>query len=625
MCISMDPISLSIIVLAHWLLNQPVAPGEDSYLVFTVFNPTQAYLFNMTIAINSSLITPIYYVNSSSNYCQIPVVPPEGNSSCIVYVQVNPDTPMGIYEVPITVNYTEVNITTTVKPPLITYQTISIPVTTLVTTMLYDNTPIITGGVKTVPVTIQIPTVMGSIPSISTSQSSESVSTNVSVPILGYIGFEATAMIGTPDNVVQALPNSYVPPLTIYLTNYGNTPVYNVTVTLLSAPSQLRLVNMTQHLPALPPGQPVPLTFYAYVPDYLLQGNYTLELWVDYFTGDDDVINATLIVPQEPIVYIQSVATNPPEVFQSYPMAQLMLSIVNIGSGIAYDAMLYINSTGVSPPLISMPLILGAIPPGQPIQLTIPPISLPSDPGNYTVNVTVAYDGGSTTRYYQLNVRPRANLAVVSVSYPQPPNPSLSNLNALLSTISSSTLSPGASKVPITITIMNEGSVEAKNVMVTISTGQVIQPHVSSSNPLSALTASQAFIGDLKPGQEINVTFLVDVDSNARPGNYPVVLTFVWNQTGSLYPLAESVTTYVTVRSAPNVLLWIVFILIVVVLVIGVIAAIRRRRMGGNNNGSRVSPTNSGGAGGQTNYQGRFVNYEVMCGGDDRCIEVELV
>ncbi|BDR92198.1 COG1361 S-layer family protein [Vulcanisaeta souniana] len=615
----MDPISLSIIVLAHWLLNQPVAPGEDSYLVFTVFNPTQAYLFNMTIAINSSLITPIYYVNSSSNYCQIPVVPPEGNSSCIVYVQVNPDTPMGIYEVPITVNYTEVNITTTVKP-LITYQTISIPVTTLVTTMLYDNTPIIT-GVKTVPVTIQIPTVMGSIPSISTSQSSESVSTNVSVPILGYIGFEATAMIGTPDNVVQALPNSYVP-LTIYLTNYGNTPVYNVTVTLLSAPSQLRLVNMTQHLPALPPGQPVPLTFYAYVPDYLLQGNYTLELWVDYFTGDDDVINATLIVPQEPIVYIQSVATNPPEVFQSYPMAQLMLSIVNIGSGIAYDAMLYINSTGVSP-LISMPLILGAIPPGQPIQLTIP-ISLPSDPGNYTVNVTVAYDGGSTTRYYQLNVRPRANLAVVSVSYPQPPNPSLSNLNALLSTISSSTLSPGASKVPITITIMNEGSVEAKNVMVTISTGQVIQPHVSSSNPLSALTASQAFIGDLKPGQEINVTFLVDVDSNARPGNYPVVLTFVWNQTGSLYPLAESVTTYVTVRSAPNVLLWIVFILIVVVLVIGVIAAIRRRRMGGNNNGSRVSPTNSGGAG-QTNYQGRFVNYEVMCGGDDRCIEVELV
>jgi hypothetical protein len=612
----MDPISLSIIILAHWLLNQPVAPGEDSYLVFTVFNPTQAYLFNMTITINSSLIKPIYYVNSSSNYCQIPVVPPEGNSSCIVYVQVDSNTPMGIYQVPITVNYTEVNITTSIKP-LITYQTISIPVTTLVTTTLYNGEPIIT-GVKTVPVTIQIPTVMGSIPSISTSQTSESVNTNVSVPILGYTGFEATAMIGTPDNVVQALPNSYVP-LTIYLTNYGNTPVYNVTVTLLSTPPQINIINTTQHLPALPPGQPVPLTFYAYVPSYISQGNYTLELRVDYFTGVDDVINATLIVPQEPIVYVQSVATNPPEVFQGYPMAQLILSIVNIGSGMAYDAELFINGTGVSP-LISMPLILGAIPPGQPIQLTVP-ISLPSNSGNYTMSITVTYDGGSITRYYQLNVRPKANLAIVSISYPQPPNPSLSNLGAMLSTITSPTLSPGASKVPITITIMNEGPVEAKNIMVAISTGQVIQPHVSSSNPLSALTASQAFIGDLKPGQEINVTFLVDVDSNARPGNYPLVLTFVWNQTGSLYPLSESVTTYVTVKPAPNVLLWVVLILIIIVVIIGIIAAIRRRRLGNNNRGFQVNNTNQGSG----NYQGRLVYYEVLCGGDDRCVEVELV
>ncbi|WP_243669201.1 hypothetical protein [Vulcanisaeta sp. JCM 16161] len=249
------------------------------------------------------------------------------------------------------------------------------------------------------------------------------------------------------------------------------------------------------------------------------------------------------------------------------------------------------------------------------------PISLPSGPGNYTMSVTVAYDGGSTTRYYVLNVRPRANLVIVSVSYPQPPSLSLSNLGALLSTITSPTLSPGESKVPITITIMNEGPVEAKNIMVTISTGQVIQPHVSSSNPLSALTASQAFIGDLKPGQEINVTFLVDVDSNARPGNYPLVLTFIWNQTGSLYPLTESVTTYVTVKPAPNVLLWIVLILIIIVIAIGIVAAIRRRRLGGNNRGLQASNAGQG----PGNYQGRLVSYEVLCGGDDGCVEVELV
>jgi len=226
-------------------------------------------------------------------------------------------------------------------------------------------------------------------------------------------------------------------------------------------------------------------------------------------------------------------------------------------------------------------------------------------------------------RSYLLDIRPKANLAVVSVNYPQPPNPSLSNLGVLLSTITSPTLSPGASKVPITITIINEGPVEAKNVMVTISTGQVIQPHVSSSNPLSALTASQAFIGDLRPGQEINVTFLVDVDSSARPGSYPLVLTFVWNQTGSLYPLTESVTTYVTVKSAPNVLLWIVFLLIIIVVIIGVIAAVRRRRgYGVNNNRGLMSSANNQPPGG---YQGRLVSLELLCGGDDKCVEVELI
>ncbi|MFB6471214.1 MAG: COG1361 S-layer family protein [Vulcanisaeta sp. AZ3] len=619
----MDPISLSIIVLAHWLLNQPVAPGEDSYLVFTVFNPTQTYLFNATIYMNTSVVKPIYYMNITNNYCQIPVIPPGGNGSCIIYVQVDPHLSMGIYQVPITVNYTEVNITSSIKP-LIVYQTVSIPVTTIVTTTLYNGETVVT-GVKTVPVSIEIPEVMGSIPSISASKSSKSVNTNVSIPILGYLGLEASAIIGTPDNVIQALPGSYVP-LTIYLMNYGNTPALNVSVTLISLPPQLIPINTTQHLPALPPGQPIPVTFYVYVPKYLQQGNYTVKLRVDYFTGDDDMISATLTIPQRPIIYIQSIATNPPEIFQSYPMAQLILSIVNIGSGIAYDAKLYINSTDITP-LISNPLILGAIPPGNPIQLTIP-INLPSNSGNYTINITVDYDGGSSSRNYILNLRPRANLAVVSINYPQPPALSLSNLGALLSTITSPTLTPGASKVPITITIINEGPIEAKNVMVTISSGKIIQPHVSSSNPLSALTASQAFIGDLKPGQEINVTFLVDVDSSAVPGTYPLILVFMWNQTGSLYPLTESVTTYVTVKPAPNALLWIVLILIIIVIVIGIIASIRRRRGGyANSNNNSNNRGYQGGVNVQSasKYQGRLVMMEFMCSDNDKCVEVELV
>ncbi|WP_069807694.1 COG1361 S-layer family protein [Vulcanisaeta thermophila] len=611
----MDPISLSIIVLAHWLLNQPVVPGEDSYLVFTVFNPTQAYYFNMTITINSSLIKPVYYVNSTSNYCEIPVVPPEGNSSCVVYVEVDPSASLGIYTVPITVNYTEVNVTVTERP-MIGYESISVPVTTLVTTTLQNGVPVVT-GVKTETFTISIPTVLGATPSVSTSKSSVSVSTNVMVPVLGYVGFSAMAFFGTPNDVVQPLPGNYLP-LTIYVTNYGNTPVTNVTVTLESLPDGMYAVNNTAHLPGLLPGEPTPVTFYVYVPNYIPQGNYTLVLGIDYFGGVDTVVDAPLIVSQRPTVYVQSVATNPPEVFEGYSMAELVLSIINVGSGVAYNASLYVTSSAGNISLVSMPIILGAIPTGQPIQLTVP-ISAPGVAGNYSVYITVDFDGGSSSRVYTLYVRPKADIIVTGVTYPQPPSLSLNDLWALFSSITNPGLSPGASKVPITITLENVGDVEAQNVVVHMSTSQVIQPHVSSNNPLSALTASEVFIGDLKPGQPINVTFLVDVDSNAPPGTYPLVLTLVWNQTGSLYPLTESITTYVTIKPAPNVLLLIVVVLIIVVIVIGAVAAIRRRRMGGNNTVVRNAHSPA---------PGRLVDYTVgyyTCEGDGECYEVELV
>ncbi|MCG2867572.1 MAG: S-layer protein, partial [Vulcanisaeta sp.] len=82
-----------------------------------------------------------------------------------------------------------------------------------------------------------------------------------------------------------------------------------------------------------------------------------------------------------------------------------------------------------------------------------------------------------------------------------------------------------------------------------------------------------------------------------------------------------SVTTYVTVKPAPNVLLWIVFLLIIIVIIIGVIAAVRRHRgYGVSNNRGAVGGFSTGGS-----YQGRLVSFELLCSGDGRCVEVELI
>jgi hypothetical protein len=95
------------------------------------------------------------------------------------------------------------------------------------------------------------------------------------------------------------------------------------------------------------------------------------------------------------------------------------------------------------------------------------------------------------------------------------------------------------------------------------------------------LTASRVFIGDLRPGESINVTFVVDVDPGTAPGKYPLVFLMVWNQTGSLYPLTESAVAYVNVANSLNTLLYVVLALVVIVIVIGALAGLRMRRRGG--------------------------------------------
>ncbi len=54
------------------------------------------------------------------------------------------------------------------------------------------------------------------------------------------------------------------------------------------------------------------------------------------------------------------------------------------------------------------------------------------------------------------------------------------------------------------------------------------------------LTASEAYIGDLKPGQEVNITYIVDVSGGASVGNYTLTVTFIWNQTGALFPFVQN-------------------------------------------------------------------------------------
>ena len=133
------------------------------------------------------------------------------------------------------------------------------------------------------------------------------------------------------------------------------------------------------------------------------------------------------------------------------------------------------------------------------------------------------------------------------------------------------------------MTIKNEGNVTAKNLILTLGPNNYIYPYVSSSNPLMGLTASRYFVGNLAPGQEVNVTFIVDV-SNVPPGSYPISLIAVWNQTQSIYPFESSITVNVPVQPTLGQLLleppyvYGVIAAIILVIVLLTLAGMRRKK-----------------------------------------------
>lgn len=56
-----------------------------------------------------------------------------------------------------------------------------------------------------------------------------------------------------------------------------------------------------------------------------------------------------------------------------------------------------------------------------------------------------------------------------------------------------------------------------------------------------ALTVSTIYVGDLRPNSSYNLGLVLDVSDGAIPGNYSIVITAVWNQTGSIYPFVENI------------------------------------------------------------------------------------
>ncbi|MEM0139092.1 MAG: hypothetical protein QXZ44_00540 [Ferroplasma sp.] len=95
--------------------------------------------------------------------------------------------------------------------------------------------------------------------------------------------------------------------------------------------------------------------------------------------------------------------------------------------------------------------------------------------------------------------------------------------NGLSISVQKKDLISGTKKQVIMFYLNDTGNQTYLDVQMHMLSPSIISIHVSSSNPLGALTANNVTFALIKPGQSIMATYVVDT-SAAPPGNYPVQL-----------------------------------------------------------------------------------------------------
>lgn len=373
---------------------------------------------------------------------------------------------------------------------------------------------------------------------------------------------------GSPSSPITVGPGYGVVPLVFVLINTGTSLAFNVKANV-SLPRGLVPLVSNVTIGNVPIGTPIYLSFLVNVTN-VSPGTYYANLTLTYSGGSLTIKSIPVVISGTPSVTVESYYTNPPNLFPGYPAVLLTMYLVNSGTALARNVKVklignnYVNVVNPSSGVIN----IGNLPVGEPVPVNFVISTADNIYEPLHVNLTLVINGTGFNETYiiPLTIKPKANLVVVNVT---------------------GDLSVGDSNVPLYITIMNAGNVTAKNIEVVLDGQGVIEPHVSSSNPLSALTAGTLFIGDLKPGQEKQIVFMVDVQNGLNPGNYQITLTMLWNQTGSLIPMVtnEVVTIHLNPSLSqefvsiliPNKLSSILFYIVLILIIILLALAARSR------------------------------------------------
>jgi hypothetical protein len=153
--------------------------------------------------------------------------------------------------------------------------------------------------------------------------------------------------------------------------------------------------------------------------------------------------------------------------------------------------------------------------------------------GAYPVSMILSDDKGQSVSDFTFDISPKANFLVTGVDDSQ--------------------LYPGATNVPLKLTVKNSGNITAETV-----TAKLLGANSITGVKSSTITSVGDVVlsGNVLPGQSVPMTFIVNLDPTFVAGEQTTSVEIDWTQSSNSTSFVETVTVPYHLNSGPNYLLY---------------------------------------------------------------------
>ena len=352
--------------------------------------------------------------------------------------------------------------------------------------------------------------VVATYQTVSGSNAQESATSTM--PISFYIrGLPALQLTANP--VTGILPGAQSA-VVMDVLNAGTDNATNTSITLLNSRNFSVIGESAFNLGTISPQKTSYASTILLANSTLMSGTARLPVIVSYDTqyGANDIYREMIPVSVSlgnPSIDIGIDAASPASLYPGTNQT-IILSLQNVGSGTAKNVTISVpDNRNITAGNSASRIFVGTIAAGSSATASMFITASKSDNmSRYSLPILISYQNANYNASFSKTVQVPITLSAIA------------QFNV---TRQGTNLTIGGTYVPVTLSVKNTGNEVAQSIVFSL---QTIYP-ISQVNP-------NAYVASLAPGQSANMTFYVNVDSQANPGQYPISLYEQWSQpTGS--------------------------------------------------------------------------------------------